>query len=54
MRDPRQPRAHQLMVGRASAQSSSYNQFDTSSSDDSSCLQMKIKSTQAETKLQEP
>ena len=55
-RDPRQPRAHQLMVGRASVQCSSYNQSDTSlsSSDDSFCLQMKIKSTPAETKMQEP
>ena len=35
-------------------QSSSHDQFDTSSSDDSFCLQMKIKSTQAETKMQEP
>ena len=54
--DSRQPRAHQLKVGRASVQSSSYDQFDTSSSSshDLFCLQMKIKSTQAETKIQEP
>ena len=37
-------------------QDSLYNQSDKSlsSSDDSFCLQMKVKSTQAETKLQEP
>ena len=53
-RDSRQPRAHQLMIGRASVQSSSYDQSDTSlsSSNDSFCLQMKIKSTQAETTMQ--
>ena len=39
-RDSRQPRGQQLKVGRASVQSSSYDQFDTSSSsgDDSFCL----------------
>ena len=42
------------MVGRASAQISSYDHFDKSLSDDSFCLQIKIKSTQAETKMQEP
>ena len=55
-REPKQPRAHQLMVGRTSAQSSSYEQSDTCLRlcDDSFCLQMKVKSTQAETKMQEP
>ena len=53
-RDPRQSRAHQLMIGRASVQSSSFDQSDTSLSDDSFCLQIRIKSTQAETKMQEP
>ena len=43
-KDSRQPRAHQLKVGRASVESSSYDQFDTnSSSSDSFCLQRKIK-----------
>ena len=55
-RDSRQPRAHQLMVGRASVQDSLCDQSDKSScsSDESFCFQMKVKSTETETKLQEP
>ena len=44
------------MVGRASTQDSLCGQSDTSlsSSDDSFCLQMEVKSTQAETKVPAP
>ena len=44
------------MVGRASGQGPLCDQSDAilSSSDDSFCLQMQVKSTQAETKLPEP
>ena len=53
-RDKSKPRAHQLMVGRASAQGSVCSQSDASfsSSDDSFCLQIQVKSTQPETKMQ--
>ena len=52
----RKPRAHQLMVGRASAQDSLCGQSDASlsSSEDSFCIQMQVKSTQAENKLPVP
>ena len=44
------------MVGRASMQDSLYSQLDASlsSGDTSFCLQMQVKSTQAETKLPAP
>ena len=44
------------MVGRASTQDPLCNQSDASlsSSDDSFCLQMRVKSAQAETKLPAP
>ena len=55
-RESRKPRAHQLMAGRASAQGSLCHQSAAhlSSSNDSFCLQMQVKSTQAETKLPSP
>ena len=48
------PCPHQLMVGRASTQDSLCGQSDAcfSSSDDSFCLQMQVKSTQAKTSYQ--
>ena len=55
-RESRKPRAHQLMVARASMQDSFCGESDASlsSSDDSFCLQMQAKSTQAETTLPAP
>ena len=55
-RESRKPRSHQLMVGRASAQGQLCDQLDASlsSSDDLFCLQMKVKSTQDDTKLPAP
>ena len=54
-RDTRKPRAHQLMVGRASAQDLVCSQSDASfsSSDDSFCLQMQVKSTQMQQKCKQ-
>ena len=43
------PRAHQLQIGTAYMQDEICWQSDESSSDDSFCLQVKLKSTQAET-----
>ena len=49
-RESRKPRAHQLMVGPLCDQSYA----NLSSSDDSFCLHMQVKSTHAETKLPAP
>ena len=50
------PRAHQLMVGRASTQGPLCDPSDASlsSSEDSFCIQMQIKSTQAESTFKAP
>ena len=55
-RESRKPRAHQLMAGRASTLGPLCDQLDASfsSSDDSFCLQMQVKSTQAETRFTAP
>ena len=44
----RNSKAHQLMVGRYSPKSLLYDQEDTSATEDLFCLQMQIKSMQAE------
>ena len=49
----RKPRAHQFMVGRASAVCGQ-SDASFSSSEDSFCLQMQVKSAQAKTKMQAP
>ena len=48
------PKAHQLQIGTACMQDSIYGQSDESSSDDAFCLQVKLKSTQVETKIPAP
>ena len=50
-KNPRNPKAYQLKVGRYSTEDSLYKQEDTdvSESEDSFCLQMQIKKLQAET-----
>ena len=54
-RSSRNPKAHQFMVGTYSAEGLIYDQADTSftSSEDSFCLQMKVKNKQAEDKCSE-
>ena len=49
-KNTRKPRAHQLMVGRASAVCGQ-SDASFSSSDDSFCLQMQVKSAQEKTKM---
>ena len=49
----RKPRAHQLMVGRASAVCGQ-SDASYSSSEDSFCLQMQVKSAQTKTKMNKP
>ena len=52
-KNTRIPRAHQLMIGRASAVCDQLG-ASFSSSEDSFCLQMQIKSAQAKTRMQAP
>ena len=53
--EPRSPKAHQLKIGLVCMQDSLCGQSeDNTSSDESFCLQMQVKSTQAETKLPVP
>ena len=48
------PKAHQLQIGTVCMQDSICSQSDESSSDDSFCLQITLKSTQVETKIPAP
>ena len=52
--ESRSPKAHQLQIGSVCAHDSICGQSDESSSDDSFCLQVKLKSTQVETKMPAP
>ena len=52
-KNTRKPRAHQLMIGRASAVCGQ-SDASFSSSEDSFCLQMQVKSAQAKTNMQAP
>ena len=47
--ESRSPKAHQLQIGTVCIQDSICSHSDESSSDDSFCLQVKLKSTQVET-----
>ena len=52
--EPRSPKVHQLKIGSVCTKDSLCSQLEDTSSDDSFSLQMKLKSTQAETKLPVP